>query len=486
MKRFRFDVFRFVGSWILVIAVLGCQKSATDEGEIQLPGDTPDPTVQAAGPFSILNAVEGDQEVTLTWEASANASTYTVHYGTSSGFYPTIFSSSATSPTTVTGLTNGTVYYFMVTAVNEQGTVPASTEFVRMPGPPTLSDLGDVFSMTKATAWSLALPFQLGGDPNLACTENVTAASSDVAVLPASGISITGTYPNCSLNLNFAASVTGSTILTLTATRGQMTATQTFSVQLVPLAAGVYSLRKLVLSSVAKAIQVRRASDNTLKDIGFSATGGLDVSDLSSFCAATSCFVRTWYDQSGNGKNAVQTAAANQARIVNAGVVDLKNSKPALIFDSNDYYTLSNAIAKAAGMSSVSVAERTSNASIRTIFSGAAGSFQFRYNNAHKLNLLRTNQVSLLLASAVSPLGLNVISTTTIAGNSMVATNGVGISNTTSPGFTSGITTIGRNGSNLGENFIGGLSEVTIFSIVLPPVHRQALEANQKTFYSTP
>jgi hypothetical protein len=40
--------------------------------------------------------------------------------------------------------------------------------------------------------------------------------------------------------------------------------------------------------------------------------------------------VTTWYDQSGNGRDATQTLAINQPQIVSSGSVILENGKPAL------------------------------------------------------------------------------------------------------------------------------------------------------------
>jgi len=49
-------------------------------------------------------------------------------------------------------------------------------------------------------------------------------------------------------------------------------------------------------------------------------------------------FVTTWYDQSGNSRNATQSTAASQPRIVSAGNIIKENNKPALSFDgANDY-----------------------------------------------------------------------------------------------------------------------------------------------------
>lgn len=82
-----------------------------------------------------------------------------------------------------------------------------------------------------------------------------------------------------------------------------------------------YSLTKLLAAYSGSAIRVRRSSDNTEQDIGFSGTA-LDTSALSSFVGANSAFVTTWYDQSGNGRNMTQATTGKQPRIVNAGTYD--------------------------------------------------------------------------------------------------------------------------------------------------------------------
>lgn len=96
---------------------------------------------------------------------------------------------------------------------------------------------------------------------------------------------------------------------------------------LYPNAAAAYSVRKLRGAYTGSAIRVRNAS-NAEQDIGFTATGNLDTSALLSHCGSGNGFVTTWYDQSGNGRNATQTTAANQPQIVSSGSVILDNGKP--------------------------------------------------------------------------------------------------------------------------------------------------------------
>lgn len=99
-----------------------------------------------------------------------------------------------------------------------------------------------------------------------------------------------------------------------------------------------FSLRRLSGAYSGAAVRVRRSSDNVEQDIGFDASGNLNESALTSFVGANSAFVATWYDQSGNARNAVQANAALQPRIVNAGVVDKANGKPAAISSANGVF----------------------------------------------------------------------------------------------------------------------------------------------------
>ena len=54
---------------------------------------------------------------------------------------------------------------------------------------------------------------------------------------------------------------------------------------------------------------------------------------LGTWIGSNDGFVRTWYDQSGNGNNATQITVGSQPQIVSGGVVDLDNLKPAIVFN---------------------------------------------------------------------------------------------------------------------------------------------------------
>lgn len=108
-----------------------------------------------------------------------------------------------------------------------------------------------------------------------------------------------------------------------------------------PGAAAAYSLRQLSWSYGGPVVRVRRSSDNTEADFTAAEVSG---GTLASWVGAgNNGFVQTWYDQSGNGRNATQTASNAQPKIISSGSLTLIGSKPALDFDgSDDFLAISN------------------------------------------------------------------------------------------------------------------------------------------------
>jgi alpha-L-fucosidase 2 len=87
-----------------------------------------------------LAAVAGDGRVVLTWDSSANAASYNVKSSSSSnGAYTVLATNLTLLSFTDTGLSNGTTYYFVVSAVNSGGessnSVPVSAQPVSLAPP---------------------------------------------------------------------------------------------------------------------------------------------------------------------------------------------------------------------------------------------------------------------------------------------------------------------------------------------------------------
>lgn len=94
-----------------------------------------------------------------------------------------------------------------------------------------------------------------------------------------------------------------------------------------------FSVFKVNTAYTGYCIRARRMNDSAEMDIGF-VNGMLDTAALLSFTGANSARASIVYDQSGNGNNLIQPSVNFQFRIVNAGVLDTVNGKPAFWHDS--------------------------------------------------------------------------------------------------------------------------------------------------------
>jgi hypothetical protein len=92
----------------------------------------------------------------------------------------------------------------------------------------------------------------------------------------------------------------------------------------VPGAAAAYSLRQLSNAYTGPVVTVRRSSDNAEADFKASE---IDDGTLTAFCGAGDGLVKTWHDQSGNGRDASQGTAANQPKIVDSGSLVTEGGK---------------------------------------------------------------------------------------------------------------------------------------------------------------
>jgi len=126
----------------------------------------------------------------------------------------------------------------------------------------------------------------------------------------------------------------------------------TWPIALIPLlnvdglsgALAAVSIRRLNSAYAGPCLRVRRSSDNTEQDIGFSGNY-CDESAITSFVGGGNGFVVTWYDQSGNGNNAGAVSFANptnfQPRVVTSGVLMTRGGRVAIDFtkNANSYQT---------------------------------------------------------------------------------------------------------------------------------------------------
>lgn len=99
-----------------------------------------------------------------------------------------------------------------------------------------------------------------------------------------------------------------------------------------PDAAAAYSLRKIRENYTGPVVQVRRSNDNA--ELTFTAEE-IENGTLAAWVGAgNNGFVKTWYDQSLNGRNVTQTTTSVQPQIVTSGALFTLNGKPAINWDS--------------------------------------------------------------------------------------------------------------------------------------------------------
>ena len=109
-------------------------NSAGESGKSSEVSATPASTSVPASPTN-LTATAGNAQVALTWTASSGATSYNIYRSTTQGGEgSTAYKTGLTSTSfTDTGLTNGTTYYYQVTAVNSAGESGKSSEVSATP-----------------------------------------------------------------------------------------------------------------------------------------------------------------------------------------------------------------------------------------------------------------------------------------------------------------------------------------------------------------
>ena len=259
-------------------------------------------------------------------------------------------------------------------------------------------------------------------------------------------------------------------------------------------ATAAYSLRKLITAYSGSAIRVRRSSDNAEANIGFTPSGELNTAVLLAFVGSGNGFVTTWYDQSGNGRNATQTTAGSQPQIVNSGVINIANGKPAIRFNgSNTFFSgIPLPLSQLTLMSVLN--DVTQTGAIRYpigMASDSLGRGIFSSFMSHPNTSLGYTPDQLLVSNDVVQTGFlptigqsYVVSLTTNATESSIRVNGG--NNATGVGATKKITLnqlfIGQRGD--GTWFYDGYnSETIVFPSALSTTDRQTLERNQGAYY---
>lgn len=151
-----------------------------------------------------VNAVAGDGQVTISWSPVAGADSYNLYWNTTSPATKTTGNKiqGVTSPYVHTGRTNGTTYYYVVTAVNVNGeSVESAQVSATLTSSSTASAIAAgelhtcaLLANNQVRCWGYNYYGQLGNglvsdSPLLVTVNDVTTATAIVA----------GTYHTCAL-----------------------------------------------------------------------------------------------------------------------------------------------------------------------------------------------------------------------------------------------------------------------------------------------
>jgi predicted carbohydrate-binding protein with CBM5 and CBM33 domain len=136
-------------------------------------------------------ATAGNAQVVVSWAAASGATGYNVKRSTTNGGpYTNVAANTGATSFTNTGLTNGTTYYYVVTALNASGESPISTQVSGTPSGGSTGTGGVTVTknVTANSAWYNELQVKLDN------TSPITAMTLTVVAQRTTGTSYSGMY----------------------------------------------------------------------------------------------------------------------------------------------------------------------------------------------------------------------------------------------------------------------------------------------------
>ncbi|MCZ2472229.1 T9SS type B sorting domain-containing protein [Aquirufa ecclesiirivi] len=264
-----------------------------------------------------------------------------------------------------------------------------------------------------------------------------------------------------------------------------------------------FSVRKLSSSYTGKIMQVRRASDNAIVDIGFDTNNELSASSIctvvsagssglstgatltfASFYAGTDVFVSKWYDQSGNGNDLSQASSTNQPQLVSAGSIILERNKPFIRFSGTisgtDYRSL--ALSSAVSTNAQVIVVNKFQSSGNGFLLGDATNNNWNSGSSTSLLFSSTLASSSIRSGTIYQNGLN-IPTASAVWNTSLSINSVEAQTANSG---TSWDNIGRDRLNEHTTGGGGWSELISFPATLSMADRIKVELTENTYFGIP
>ena len=199
-------------------------------------------------------------------------------------------------------------------------------------------------------------------------------------------------------------------------------------------------------------------------------------------------FVQTWYDQSGNGNDAVQATAANQPKIVNAGALVADNG---IDLDGSQFLQANSFSGMGATVSMITASVHDSGGGgCVSLASSASGTTNFGIIEGNSVTNVNSRNTTSVTASA-SVSGATRLSFALTTGQTSTKSGALGgtlVESTSDYGndFTSGeldIVLIGKLRASSGTLFNGRIREAIIYNTD-QTANRTAIEANIANHYN--
>lgn len=462
-----------------------------------------------------VTAVQSGTSIVVTWvRPRCRFTDFDVRYrvaGSGTSYTQATRSSPNVDNThTLTGLTPGAQYEIGVRTDNEQGTSDwTSTTITLVSGPAQVTGLavGSPTGSSLSVSWS-ALP----GATSYQVERSTTGTGGWSVVATPTGTSYVdlGLLPSTAYYYRVSAVNAGGT-----GTPSTVQSATTTSLGLMlddggTAASAAYSIaRRLSTSYTGPLVRVRRSSDSTEADIGYTAGGALDTTALLAFVGSGSGFVKTLYDQSGNARHLTQATAAAQPRIVNSGVLDTNNTRPTMVASGAQFFDTTTAHRWAAGAMTAFACIQPSGTQVNAASSlwaegvngattyygcnfGGTGGTAMQMSIVNDAGTTSVNTAAYTETAMTTRLTQVTILDTglamTIFGNGSAPSGAVSYNRSA---YTLTPTRFGllcrpRASNGVDRQWTGSLSELVFFPAALSDAERSAKQANQKGYFSTP
>ncbi|MEY4278330.1 MAG: hypothetical protein RL377_334, partial [Bacteroidota bacterium] len=384
-----------------------------------------------------------------------------------------------------------------ISTTTTRQTIEANQAVYYTLAPKALTYTGSPFTFTANSAiTSIATPTNAGGAPT---NYTIRPALPTGLLLNSATGAITGTPTNALAATTYT--VTAANAFGSSATNLNITVNLVLDNLINPKAA--FSLRKLRTNYTGNAIRVRRSSNNSEQDIGFTASGNLDEKALVNFVTNNGAnskangFVVTWYDQSGFNNHIEKSRIKNQPQIVSNGSVIKRSGKPVVYFaqgakqcldNSTLQLDISNTVINVGGI------DNLNSASLVMSHIGSTNGNAIKIEKGSGITGEKVGRVEVATNSFATAKVFNIVSLVypspskniSIFLNTAATTITTGAAATVyypDNGFLIGATGFGYNDDFSANSF---MSESIIFDSELSTTIRRTIENNQYAFYNSP